>query len=70
MTTDIKPGTIVEVTESGYAVVVEPGPDQLPPNSHDAFIWVRYDNGCIVPKREYYVRPLTTDQVIARLNAR
>lgn len=74
MRTDLKPGTVVEVTERGrnhfqYAVVVDQPADRsvFEPDKGEP-VWVRYDNGCIVPVREYYVRALTPDQVVAELN--
>lgn len=73
MRSDLAAGTFVEVTDCGsnnfqYAVVVDQPEDTPPPNDHDAFVWVRYDNGCVVPIREYYVSALTSDQVAAKLN--
>jgi hypothetical protein len=70
------PGTIVEVVESGkavgeFAVVVKPSADvRLAEDCAGGRVWVRYDNGCEVPVREYNVRPLAMDQVLARLNGR
>lgn len=73
MRTDLTTGTFVEVTDRGsnnfqYAVVVDQPEDQVTPNDHETFVWVRYDNGCIVPIREYYVSALTSGQVAAKLN--
>jgi hypothetical protein len=73
MTAQIPTGTVVEAAQSAadnpqYAVVVDQPEDTPDPNDHDAFVWVRYDNGCVVPIREYYVSALTSDQVAARLN--
>lgn len=73
--TAIPTGVIVEVTDRGsnkyeYAVVVEQPADRFPPSDNETFVWVRYDNGCVVPVRDYYVRSLTTEQVLAKLNKR
>ena len=74
MTEQIPAGTVVEVNDRAnnfqYAVAV----DQ--PSGRSAFepvegetVWVRYDNGCVVPVADCYVRALTSEQVIAKLNA-
>lgn len=73
MTKTIPAGVIVEVTDRGsntfqYAVVVEQPTDRVLPNETDTFVWVRYENGCVVPAVEYNVRPLTNQQVVAELN--
>lgn len=63
-------GTIVEIDNSGsfsYAAVVEP--QEYPHlDNPESRVWVRYDNGCVVPVPEYLVRALTPDQVVARLS--
>lgn len=71
MTQHIPAGTIVDVVridEASYAVVVDQPDDMPAPNDHETFIWVRYDNGCVVPIRDRYIHKLTSDQVAAKLN--
>jgi hypothetical protein len=73
MRTDLQPGAIVEVTDRGsdkaqYAVVVNKPANFEAPNDTDTFVWVRYENGCVVPIREYYVAGLTPDWIVAQLN--
>jgi hypothetical protein len=75
MTEPIPAGTVVEVTDRQsntfqYAAVVDQPADWDAPNDDEDWVWVRYGNGCTGPKREYHVRALTADQVVARLNAR
>jgi hypothetical protein len=74
MRTDLKPGTVVEVTDRGsnnfqYAAVVDQpaGRSAFEPDNGKT-VWVRYDNGCTVPIADYFVRALTPDQVVAELN--
>lgn len=76
MTTKIALGSIVEVTDRGtgktqFAVVIPAPADSYVLAEHgEPVVWIRYDNGCEVPVREYFVRALTADQVAAKLNGR
>lgn len=72
MRVDIPTGTVVEVTDRGgnnfqYAVIVDQPEGRVSLND-DTFVWVRYENGSVVPIDEYYIRALTNDQIVARLN--
>jgi len=64
-------GTFVEVQMGSafvFAVVVEPPAEHS--FSDTGIVWVRYVNNCVAPVREYYVRALSAQQVLAKLNAR
>lgn len=65
--------TVVEVTDRGtdtpqYATRTKRPVGASEPDDAEVYVWVRYDNGCVVPIREYHVRVLTAEQVSARLN--
>jgi hypothetical protein len=64
--TRIPTGTTVEIEDPSRdpanfakAVVVAKPRDMIAPNRHEQFHWVRYDNGCVVPVRDWRVRVLS-----------
>ena len=71
--TDLNPGAIVEVSYPGetrieYAVIAARPAGHIPPNDTETFVWVRYDNGCVVPIREPQIGVLTPDWIVTQLN--
>jgi hypothetical protein len=67
MATHIPAGTPVEIEDPSRtpanftkATIVPKPAGWFAPNQHEQFHWVRYDNGCIVPVRDWHVRVLLT----------